>query len=80
MPALPKLALLDQAPGSALAVGAPRVLAALRAATRHPIGRSQGPDRQIFVKALLLVSAAPLTCAGNHSHYGERRLASDLGY
>jgi hypothetical protein len=29
---------------------------------------------------LLLVSAAPLTCAGNHSHYGERRLGSDLGY
>ena len=46
----------------------------------NPIGQSQSPDRQIFCQGVLLVSAAPLTCAGNHSHHGERRLGSDLGY
>jgi hypothetical protein len=33
-----------------------------------------------FCQGVLLVSAEPWTCAGNHSHYGERRLGSDLGY
>jgi hypothetical protein len=46
----------------------------------NPIDSHRAQIARYFVKDLLLVSAAPLTCAGNHSHYGERRLGSDLGY
>jgi hypothetical protein len=46
----------------------------------NPIDSHRAQIARYFCPGLVLVSAVLLTCAGNHSHYEERRLGSDLGY